>query len=123
MHLFLGLQAIPSNRGTSIPAGRTKCRFCLTSHVKPFDVDDIADEASLLHVIHMVVPATSGYAAIAKGTTAAWCVPRNDRTIYRLWAGRQSQRRISAPIRETVGCASGGGIDHRARPAVPHDRS
>ena len=35
----------------------------------------------LLHIIHMVVPAASCYAAIAKGTTAASFVPRNDRTI------------------------------------------
>ena len=68
--------------GTSIPAGRTKCRFCLTNHVEPLDGDDdTADEPSLLHVVHLVVPAASRYAAVAKGTTAASFVPRNDATI------------------------------------------
>ena len=67
--------------GASTPTGRTKCRFCLSNHVEPLNVDDIADETALLHVIHMVVPAASQYAAVAKGTTAASLVPRNDGTI------------------------------------------
>ena len=69
--------------GASIPAGRTKCRFCLSNHVEPLDIDGIADETALLHVVHMVVPAASQYAAVAKGTTAASFVPRNDKTITR----------------------------------------
>ena len=68
--------------GASIPAGRTKCRFCLSNHVEPVDVDDdAADETALLHVVHMVVPAASRYAALAKDTTAASFVPRNDEAI------------------------------------------
>ena len=67
--------------GASIPAGRTKCRFCLTNHVEPLDTDDPTGETEFLHVIHLVVPASSHYAAIAKGTTAASVVPRNDGTI------------------------------------------
>ena len=56
----------------SIPAGRTKRRFRLSNHVDPLDIDDDSDdETSLLHVVHMVVPASSRYAAIVKGSTAA----------------------------------------------------
>ncbi|ESP86841.1 hypothetical protein K933_17197 [Candidatus Halobonum tyrrellensis G22] len=35
----------------------------------------------MLHVVHLAVPAASHYAAVAKGTTAASVVPRNDATI------------------------------------------
>ena len=67
---------------TSLPTGRTKCRFCLSNRVEPLDVNDAAaDETALLHVVHLVVPAASRYAAVAKGTTAASFVPQNGGTI------------------------------------------
>ena len=70
------------SRGASIPAGRTKCRFRLSNHVEPFDVDDdTADEPSFLHVVQMVVQASSRYAAVPKGTAVASFVSRNDATI------------------------------------------
>lgn len=37
--------------GASIPVERTKCRFCLSNHIEPLDVDDAADETACLHVI------------------------------------------------------------------------
>ena len=67
--------------GTSVLPGRTKCQFCLSNQVESLNIDSIADETALLHVVHMVVPAASQYAAVAKGTTAASFIPRNDETI------------------------------------------
>ena len=68
--------------GASIPASRTKCQFCLSNHVELLGVDDVADEMALLHVIHMVIPAVSHYAAVAKGTTARYS-PRSRFTVLR----------------------------------------
>ena len=55
--------------GTSIPAGQTKCRFCLTNHLDaPTDDQDTPDsECNLLHVIHALVESRTFYGAVAKG--------------------------------------------------------
>ncbi len=64
-----------------IPANRTKCRFCLSNHL-----DGTSDERStsdtewiLLHVIHLLVEASTFYAAIAKGAAAARLLTKADR--------------------------------------------
>lgn len=59
--------------GTSIPAGQTKCRFCLTNHLDaPTDAQDTPDsECNLLHVIHALVESRTFYGAVAKGSAAA----------------------------------------------------
>jgi hypothetical protein len=56
----------------SIPAGQTKCRFCLTNHLS----DDVTgtDESmktALLGVVHLVVESATFYGAVAKGGAAA----------------------------------------------------
>jgi len=58
--------------GTSIPAGQTKCGFCLTNHLDaPTDDQDTPDsECDLLHIIHALVEASTFYGAVAKGTAA-----------------------------------------------------
>lgn len=65
--------------GASIPAGRSKCRFCLTNHL---DVDDDQDrlnaEGTLLHVVQMLVEATTFYGAVAKGSAATSLLERAD---------------------------------------------
>ncbi|PGF14562.1 hypothetical protein CP556_20900 [Natrinema sp. CBA1119] len=59
--------------GTSIPAGQTKCRFCLTNHLDaPTDDQDTPDsECDILHVIHALVESRTFYGAVAKGSAAA----------------------------------------------------
>jgi hypothetical protein len=58
--------------GTSIPAGQTKCRFCLRNHLDaPTDDQDTPDsECDLLHVIHVLVGSRTFYGAVAKGSAA-----------------------------------------------------
>ncbi|ALG83163.1 hypothetical protein HLASA_3095 (plasmid) [Halanaeroarchaeum sulfurireducens] len=59
--------------GASIPAGQTKCRFCLTNHLEAStDAQDTPDsECNLLHVIHALVESRTFYGAVAKGSAAA----------------------------------------------------
>ena len=65
--------------GASIPAGQTKCRFCLTNHLgsESASTDDTAD-ATLLGIVHMVVESTTFYGAVAKGGAAANLLAVND---------------------------------------------
>ena len=67
--------------GASIPANRSKCRFCLSNHL-----DRTSDESStpdtewtLLHVVHLLVEASTFYAAVAKGAAAATLLTKADR--------------------------------------------
>ncbi len=57
--------------GASIPADRTKCRFCLTHHLgdEATNTDETAD-ATLLGIVHLVVDSTTFYGAVAKGGAA-----------------------------------------------------
>ncbi|WP_224338444.1 hypothetical protein [Haloprofundus halobius] len=70
-----------SSCGASIPTTQTKCRFCLSNHL-----DGTSDERStsdtewtLLHVVHLLVEASTFYAAIAKGAAAARLLTKADR--------------------------------------------
>jgi len=69
-----------SSCGTSIAAGQTKCRFCLTNHLDaPTDDQDTPDsECDILHIIHMVVEASTFYGAVAKGSAAASLLAKSD---------------------------------------------
>ena len=66
--------------GASIPAGQTKCRFCLTNHLDAAtDVQDTPDsECDLLHVIHALVESRTFYGAVAKGSAAASLLAKSD---------------------------------------------
>ena len=66
--------------GISIPAGQTKCRFCLTNHLDaPTDAQDTPDsECDLLHVIHALVESQTFYGAVAKGSAAASLLAKLD---------------------------------------------
>lgn len=66
--------------GTSIPAGQTKCRFCLTNHLEAAtDAQDTPDsECNLLHVIHALVESRTFYGAVAKGSAAASLLAKSD---------------------------------------------
>ncbi len=62
-----------SSCGASITANRTKYRFCLTNHL-----DGTSDESPtpdtgwiLLHIVHLLVEASTFYTAVAKGAAAA----------------------------------------------------
>jgi len=70
-----------SSCSASIPANRTKCRFCLSNHLdgtsdgsRPPDT-----EWTLLHVVHLLVEASTFYVAVAKGAAAARLVAKADR--------------------------------------------
>ncbi|WP_368410965.1 hypothetical protein [Halomarina pelagica] len=67
--------------GASIPAGQTKCRFCLTNHLgESTDNQQPADtEWTLLHVVQLLVEASTGYHALAKGAAAATLLAKPDR--------------------------------------------
>lgn len=67
--------------GASIPAGQTKCRFCLTNHLgAPTDNQQPADiEWTLLHVVQLLVEASTVYHALAKGAAAATFLAKPDR--------------------------------------------
>lgn len=67
--------------GASIPAGQTKCRFCLTNHLGAFtDNQQPADsEWTLLHVVQLLVEASTVYHALAKGAAAATFLATPDR--------------------------------------------
>ncbi|MDF9748540.1 hypothetical protein [Natrinema salsiterrestre] len=66
--------------GASIPAGQSKCRFCLTNHLDeptvPRDTPD--SEYDLLHIIHVLVEARSFYGAVAKGSAAASLLAKSE---------------------------------------------
>ncbi|WP_049894696.1 biosurfactant protein 1 [Halogranum rubrum] len=70
-----------SSCSASIPANRTKCRFCLSNHL-----DGTSDESptsdtewTLLHAVHLLVEASTFYAAVAKGAAAATLLTKADR--------------------------------------------
>ncbi|MFP8958851.1 hypothetical protein ACLI4Y_19275 (plasmid) [Natrialbaceae archaeon A-CW3] len=70
-----------SSCGASIPANRTKCRFCLSNHLDGTSDDSRAldTEWTLLHVVHLLVEASTFYAAVAKGAAAATLLTKADR--------------------------------------------
>jgi len=58
--------------GASIPAGRTKCRFCLTNHLgSDATSTDESVSTTFLGIVHLVVESTTFYGAVAKGGAAA----------------------------------------------------
>ena len=63
--------------GASIPAGQSKCRFCLTNHLghEATSTDETADP-TLLGIVNLVVELTTFYGAVAKGGAAANSWPR-----------------------------------------------
>jgi hypothetical protein len=65
--------------GASIPAGRSKCRFCLTNHLESeaIGTDETADP-TLLGIVHLVVESTTFCGAVAKGGAAATLLTSND---------------------------------------------
>nr|WP_233340547.1 hypothetical protein [Haloprofundus sp. MHR1] len=70
-----------SSCGASIPANRTKCRFCLSNHLDGTSDDSRAPDTewTLLHVVHLLVEASTFYAAVAKGAAAATLLTKADR--------------------------------------------
>jgi hypothetical protein len=65
--------------GTSIPAGQSKCRFCLTNHLEAADDQNtLTAERTLLHIIHIVVEASTFYGAVGKGSAAATLLAKAD---------------------------------------------
>jgi hypothetical protein len=80
-----GVGVNPSRRecsscGASIPANRTKCRFCLSNHLDGTSDDSRAPDTewTLLHVVHLLVEASTFYAAVAKGAAAATLLTKTD---------------------------------------------
>ena len=67
--------------GTLIPATQTKCEFCLTYHLDGSDDEQnrSTDESTLLHVVHLLVEASTFYAAVAKGSAAATLLSKPDK--------------------------------------------
>ena len=67
--------------GTSIPATQTKCEFCLTYHLERSDAEQnrSTDEPTLLHVVHLLVEASTFYAAVAKVSAAATLLSKPDK--------------------------------------------
>lgn len=65
---------------TSIPANRTKCRFCLTNQIKsPSDGRGSSEpEWAFLHVVFAIVEASTYYEALAKGSTATALLAKAD---------------------------------------------
>ena len=65
--------------GASIPAGQSKCRFCLTNHLEGVDDQDTSTaECTLLHVVQLLVEASTFYGAVAKGSAAATLLAKGD---------------------------------------------
>jgi len=62
-----------SSCGASIPANRTKCRFCLSNHLDGTSDDSRTPDTewTLLHVVYLLVEASTFYAAVAKGAAGA----------------------------------------------------
>jgi len=67
--------------GTLIPATQTKCEFCLTYHLDRSDDEQNRSqgESTLLHVVHLLVEASTFYAAVAKGSAAATLLSKPDK--------------------------------------------
>jgi len=67
--------------GASVPAGQTKCRFCLSNHLDASDTDKSSTDTewTFLHVVHLVVEASTDYSALAKGAAAATLLAKPDR--------------------------------------------
>jgi len=65
--------------GVSVPAGQTKCRFCLTNHLES-DTTSTGESASttVLGIVHLVVESTTFYGAVAKGGAAANLLSANE---------------------------------------------
>jgi len=70
-----------SSCGASIPANRTKCRFCLSNHLDGTSDDSRPPDTewTLLHVVHLLAEASTFYAAVAKGAAAATLLTKTDR--------------------------------------------
>jgi len=70
-----------SSCGALIPANRTKCRFCLSNHLDGTSDDSPTPDTewTLLHVVHLLVEASTFYAAVAKGAAAATLLTKVDR--------------------------------------------
>ena len=70
-----------SSCGASIPPTQTKCRFCLSNHLDATSDEGPASgpEWTLLHVVHLLVEASTFYTAIAKGAAAARLLTKADR--------------------------------------------
>lgn len=65
--------------GASIPAGQSKCRFCLTNHLEAADDQDTSNaERTLLHVVQLLVEASTFYGAVGKGSAAATLLAKAD---------------------------------------------
>jgi len=65
--------------GASIPADQSKCRFCLTNHLEAADDQDTSTaETTLLHVIQLLVEASTFYGAVGKGSAAATLLAKGD---------------------------------------------
>ena len=65
--------------GASIPASQSKCRFCLTNHLEGADDQDTSNaERTLLHVIQLLVEASTFYGAVGKGSAAATLLAKGD---------------------------------------------
>jgi len=65
--------------GASIPADRSKCRFCLTNHLEAADEQGTSNaERTLLHVVQVLVEASTFYGAVAKGSAAATLLAKAD---------------------------------------------
>ncbi|MGB9963021.1 hypothetical protein ACOZ32_12590 (plasmid) [Halobacterium sp. MBLA0001] len=63
----------------SIPAGQSKCRFCLTNHLEGADDQDTSNaERTLLHVIQLLVEASTFYCAVGRGSAAATLLAKGD---------------------------------------------
>src|SRR6056297_215354 len=65
--------------GASVPAGQTKCRFCLTNHLGS-DATSTNETSSTtcLGIVHLVVESTTFYGAVAKGGAAAKLLSANE---------------------------------------------
>ena len=65
--------------GASVPAGQTKCRFCLSNHLGG-DATSTNEAASTtsLGIVHLVVESTTFYGAVAKGGAAANLLSANE---------------------------------------------
>jgi len=81
-----------SSCGASIPANRTKCRFCLSNHLDGTSDDSRTPDTewTLLHVVYLLVEASTFYAAVAKGAAGATLLTKADRS---------SGRRLPADLR------------------------
>jgi len=63
------------------PATQTKCEFCLTYHLDGSDDEQnrSTEESTLLQVVHLLVEASTFYAAVAKGSAAATLLSKPDK--------------------------------------------